>query len=180
VFYPASQRAAPTARDGATAVVIDKSLFMFGGYTTQGGQYSTELWELRAESFPPAWYNYSMLRGGPSTGRRYAAVAALEPSSRLVVHGGEGREFLLDELYVLDIRKPSLDMPYRWTDLTSVMVGDVPGQRCLHAMIGVGASEAYVFGGKTLIGLTDEVSTSPFCAGCMPQRVFKAHKSLNL
>jgi hypothetical protein len=152
---PASQ--APDARAGAAAVVIGQSVFMYGGQTLLG-KYSMELWELDATSYPPTWYNFSMVRAGPSTGRRYAAVAALEPSGRMLVHGGEGPQFLLDDLFVLDTRKPSLDMPYKWLDLTTSVLGDVPGERCLHAMIGMSASEAYMFGGKTLQGVTDEVT----------------------
>jgi hypothetical protein len=146
----------PSARDGITAAVIGTSVFVHGGYTHKG-VYSKETWELRAEAYPPAWFDHSPIRGGPSIGRRYSAVAALNPAAKLVVHGGEGPDFLLDDLYVLDTKTASLGSPFMWVDLTSVVVGDVPSERCMHAMIGVGASEVYAFGGKTLLGVTDEV-----------------------
>ncbi len=146
----------PSARAGVTAAVIGTSVFLYGGYT-RSGEYSKELWELRGEAYPPTWYDYSNLRGGP-VGRRYAAVAALEPAAKMLVHGGEGPDYLLDDLYILDLHRPSLDMPYKWMDLTSIVEGDVPSARCMHAMVGVGASEAYIFGGATLLGVSDEVS----------------------
>ncbi len=147
----------PSAREGVTAAVIGKSVFIYGGYT-HSGEYSKELWELSADAYPPRWYDYTNVRGGPTIGRRHAAVASLEPASKMLVHGGEGPEYLLDDLYLLDIQRTSLDMPYMWIDLTNVMAGEVPLARCMHAMIGVGASEAYMFGGKTLIGVSDEVN----------------------
>jgi hypothetical protein len=146
----------PSARDGITAAVIGTSVLIYGGYT-RTGEYSKELWELDAAAYPPKWIDFSSVRGGP-TGRRYAAVVALEPAGKMLVHAGEGPEFLLDDLYVLDMHAASLDMPYKWIDLTNVVKGDVPSERCMHAMVGVGASEAYVFGGKTLMGVSDEVS----------------------
>ncbi len=146
----------PSARTGVTAAVIGTSVFIYGGYKSSG-EYSKELWELSAEAYPPKWYDYTNVRGGP-VGRRYAAIAVLEPAGKILVHGGEGPDFLLDDLYVLDVRRPSLDMPYMWMDLTSLAAGDVPSARCMHSMIGVGASEAYIFGGSTLFGLSDKVS----------------------
>jgi hypothetical protein len=150
----------PSARDGMAAAVIGTSMYMYGGYV-RAGEYVKELWELRADVYPPTWYDFSGVRGGPSIGRRHAAAAALEPAAKMIVHAGEGPEFLFNDLYVLDVRRPSLDMPYSWIDLTSVVAGDVPSERCKHAMVSVGASEAYTFGGKTLLGITDEVNSLP-------------------
>jgi hypothetical protein len=156
----------PSARDGMATAVIGTSMYMYGGYV-RTGEYVKELWELRADVYPPTWYDYSSVRGGPSIGRRYAAAAALGPASKMIMHGGEGPEFLMSDLYVLDVRRPSLDMPYSWIDLTSIVAGDVPSERCNHAIIGVGASEAYIFGGRTLLGITDQVNTPPTVRICM-------------
>jgi hypothetical protein len=145
----------PSWRDGMRAAVIGTSVFMYGGLTFEG-EYSSELWELRSDAFPPSWINWNQVRAGPS-GRRDAAVAALAPSARVLVHGGEGSRFLYDDLYVLDTMTGSVGAPYKWTALKAIVAGDIPTERTLHTMVGVSASDAYIFGGRTLYGLTSEV-----------------------
>jgi hypothetical protein len=145
----------PSWRDGMRAAVVGTSVFMFGGLTSKA-EFSSELWELQSHTFPPSWISWDHLRAAPS-GRRDAAVAALEPSARILVHGGEGPRFLLDDLYVLDTLAGTAGSLYKWTALKAVVTGDVPTERTLHAMVGASATDAYLFGGKTLYGLSSEV-----------------------
>ncbi len=148
--------AGPSCREGMRAAVIqDSRVFMFGGITFEG-EYSNELWELQSNEHYPVWVSWKGLRGGPS-GRRDAAVTSFGPAGKVLVHGGEGAEFLQADLYVLDTMRGSHGAPYRWADATSTMVGDIPSERTEHTMVGVSATDAFLFGGRTLYGVSKEV-----------------------
>jgi hypothetical protein len=152
----------PSCREGARAAVIGESMFIFGGLTVEG-EYSQELWELRSNAYHPIWVDWSSLRGGPF-GRRDAAVTSLQPSGKLLVHGGEGSKFLYDDLYVLDTLLGSPGAQFKWADVKPVMDGDIPSERSLHSMVGVSATDAYLFGGRTLYGVSSEVRSARLIA----------------
>jgi hypothetical protein len=138
----------PTALQMAASAAVRTSLYVFGGFSAEGSFLDT-FWELDRGQYPPTWVDLSASRGKPSGGRRGAAMATILRT--LVLFGGEGSAFLYDEAFLFDTDSA------QWMDITYTSQGDKPSARYLHAMVGVGATKAYLFGGETILGKSAEL-----------------------
>jgi hypothetical protein len=144
---PASQQQPLPLHMAATAVVL-QSMYMLGGYSANG-QYLDTFWRLDAATYPPRWVDMTGLRGAPEGGRRGAAMASIQ--AMIVMFGGEGPKFLYEDAFLFDTDTRV------WTDVTYLADGDKPTARSQHAMTGVGGSKAYLFGGQTNVGKTNDL-----------------------
>jgi hypothetical protein len=138
----------PESLHMATSTVVRQSMYMLGGYSAVG-KYLDTFWRLDVSQYPPKWWDMSSLRGAPTGGRRGAAMASVQAT--LIMTGGEGPKYLLDDAFMFDTDTGI------WTDITFSAEGSKPSARYQHAMVGVGGSKAYLFGGETNAGKTNDL-----------------------
>jgi hypothetical protein len=139
----------PLPRHMAASVGVRRSaMYILGGYSAKG-DFLEDFWKIDTTVYPPQVMNMSSLRGGPAGGRRGAAMAAA--GSIVILFGGEGPSLLSEDTFLFDTDRN------KWTDITFFSQGDKPSARYLHAMAGMGATKAYLFGGETIIGKSLEL-----------------------
>lgn len=122
VLSPASSP--PTGRFGATAVLADDAMIVFGGY--DGSAYLADLWSLDLSSLE--WTQMAPDgSAAPPARRRHTAI--YDPSrNRMVVFGGSNESGILNDAWELTLGDPPV-----WRQLTHS--GDVPGGEASHAAV---------------------------------------------
>jgi hypothetical protein len=143
---PSTQQ--PLALHMSATAVVRQSMYMLGGYSAKG-QYLDTFWRLDVATYTPTWVDMTGMRGAPEGGRRGAAMASIQ--AMIVMFGGEGPKFLTEDAFLFDTHTRV------WTDVTFLADGDKPTARTEHAMIGVGGSKAYMFGGTTIVGKVNDL-----------------------
>lgn len=135
----------PGRRSGAAGVLINRDLFVVGGESGDGRMLRNDAWSFSYTQ--ERWIQHSNLPGAGSTGRAYAAVAAV--SQFVVVYGGqctaseeEARGTpCVDHLWQFDYQFGT------WSRLDTQTTGDGPGARMGVTLVkGMGAT-LYAFGG---------------------------------
>jgi hypothetical protein len=138
----------PESLHMAATAAVRQAVYVLGGFSA-AGMYLDTFWKLDLSSYPPTWKDMSSLRGCPAGGRRGAAMTAIQ--AIIIMTGGEGPQFLSDDAFMFDTDTAI------WTDITFAAEGDKPTARYQHAMVSVGGTKAYLFGGETLSGKANDL-----------------------
>ena len=135
----------PGRRSGAAGVIINRDLFVVGGESGDGRLLHNDAWSFSYQQ--ERWIQHSNLPGAGSTGRAYAAVAAV--SQNVIVYGGQCTSHeeeargtpCVDHLWQFDYLSGT------WSRLDTTTTGDDPGPRMGATLVkGMGAT-LYAFGG---------------------------------
>ncbi|XP_077995275.1 kelch domain-containing protein 3-like [Glandiceps talaboti] len=140
----------PEARDGHSACVINKNIFIFGGYEDQSECFSNTVHRLDTTTM--RWELLRVTRGEPAYWRDFHTAIAID--SLMVVFGGRSdvqgpwhtnRELYCNEVQVFDTRDNSWYQP--------VTSGPVPDGRRSHSTF-LHNGQIFIFGGYN--GLKDK------------------------
>jgi host cell factor len=152
---PALSGDAPEPRGGHSATLVGASIFVFGGSSpvkTFADAFELDLLTRR-------WKRCAAQTPFPTA--RTGHAADFDGEGNILIHGGYGGDGrYLDDLWLLNVFYPSewvdqATTPVTWT--MTVTVGKAPSPRESHSLTVV-RGRAYVFGGYTVDGLTQDLS----------------------
>jgi len=134
----------PYSGNGASAVVHDGVLYLFGGFADALGMSSDAVWSYRIDS---GLWRRILPRDASVPSPRHLQAAAVSPAGVLYVHGGVTEAGMDDSFWALDLRTGG------WSPLS---VSDLPGRRTGAGLFADGMGGAWLVGGAGENGLQEQ------------------------